>query len=642
MARSQRRTALTAIFLGAGLLTAICLYVGLLIKIRGAADAQEPPALLVEAQYPGMPASVVEERVAAPLEQQLNGVENLLQLRSRCGRDGSYSLEISFKPGTDPNLAQILVQNRVSGALPLLPEETRRLGITVRKSSSALVMLLALSSADGTHDIALLNDYAAIVIRPQLARLPGVAEVSLQGGDIFAARILLDPQKLAANKLTIPDVKRAFEQQALEVTSGPRGEFLFTPDARGGLTTQDQLASIAIRSDADGRGVRVEDVKSNIRLGDDPVGFASLDGKPAAVLAVYALAWTDPRDASAAVRERLPELKEMAPPGVQLSGDFEFTAPATASAPGHLVLDVNLIAAGPKESPRELIARTDQLLREISGVRHVLALPGQPLDRDRDQACLVLGLGQADGAPLDREQILRQIRTQVIATEKSASIRTRDLSGFARSGRSGYPIEFAIRGFERGPLRELADKIVAQMSRVPGLTDAWAGPRQVPKYAVDIDRTRMARLGIALPDVSASLQAVFGSVQAGNLRLAGRESPILLKIDPAGRGEVERLVRTNLRTAEGELVSLSEVAAVHLENEPAYLDRLDFNAAIVITAGLDGELSLAEVRWICERLVKESIPANATAANRLHWLRPMPPAKAPARPGGASERAGGA
>ena len=457
----------------------------------------------------------------------------------------------------------------------------------------------------------------------------------------MAARILLDPQKLAAHKLTVPDVKRAIEQQALEATSGPRGGFQFTPAARGGLNNLDQLDSIAIRSDPDGAAIRIEDVKSIIRMGEDRVGFASLDGKPVAVLAVYASAWADPRAVSAAVRDRLPELREPSPPGVELSGEFEFTAPATAAAPGHLLLDVNLPPAGPKESPRELLARTDQSLREIPGVRHVLALSGQPFDRDRDQPCLVVGLGQADGAPVDRERILREIRTRFIATEKSASIRTRDLSGYARSRSSGYPIEFAIRGFDRQPLRELADKIVAQMSRDPRLTDAWAGPRQVPTYAVDIDRARMARLGLALPDVSASLQAVFGFVQAGNLQAVGREWPILLKIDPAGRGEVERLIQTNLRTAKGEFISLSEVAAVHLENEPAYLERLNISPVIVITAGLDGDLSLAEARFLCERLVTESLPELERTANRVRWLRPMPPAKAPARPGGAPDRAGG-
>ena len=147
----------------------------------------------------------------------------------------------------------------------------------------------------------------------------------------MSARILLDPQKLAAHQLTVPDVKRAIEQQALEATSGPRGGFQFTPNARGGLTKLDQLASIAIKSDPDGTAIRIEDVKSIIRSSEDLVGFASLDGNPVAVLAVYALAWADPHAVSAAVRDRLPELRESLPPGVELSDEFEFTAPATAA-----------------------------------------------------------------------------------------------------------------------------------------------------------------------------------------------------------------------------------------------------------------------------------------------------------------------
>ena len=479
-----------------------------------------------------MPASVVEERVAFILEAKLNGVEHLERLRSRCGRDGSYSLEIAFERGTEPNLAQMLVQNRVNDAMPLLPEEVRRLGVTVRQASSVLVMLLTLSSSDKSADISSdLNNFASVYFRPQLARMRGVAEVNLHGRDGMSARILLDPQKLTAHQLTVPDVKRAIEQQALEATSGPRGGFQFTPNARGGLKV-DQLASIAIKSDPNGAAIRIDDVKSIIQSGEDLVGFASLDGNSVAVLEVYALAGADPHAVSAAVRDQLPELRESLPPGLELSG-------------------------------------------------------------------------------------------------------------YARSKSSGYPIEFALRGFDRQPLRELANTIVAQMSRDPRLTDAWAGPRPVPTYAVDIDRAKVARLGLALPDVSASLQAVFGTVQAGNVQVVSREWPILLKIDPAGRSEVERLVQSHLRTAKGDLISLSEVAAVHLESEPAYLERLNIYPVIVITAGLGGDLSLAEARFVCERLVTDAIRERGRAANPLRWLRPMPPAKAPARSGGAPDRAGG-
>ena len=618
MVRARRHAALIVICLGAGLV--VWLVAWRLINSIRAADAQELPALMVEAQFPGMPASVVEERVAATLEMKMNGVENLERLRSRCGRDGSYSLEIAFQRGTDPNLAQMLVQNRVNDAMPLLPEEVRRLGVTVRRAPSVLVMLLTISSPDGSLDSSFLNNAAKVLILPGLARLPGVAEVRLHGVDVIAARILLDPQKLAAHKLTVPDVKRAIEQHALEATSGPRGGFEFTPAARGGLTNPEQLGPIAIRSDPEGPAIRVEDVKSVIRLGEDPVGFASLDGKPAAVLAIYASAWANPREVSAALRDRLPELRESFPPGVELSADLEFTAPATAGAPGQLLLDLNLPPAGPNESTCELLARTDQSLREIPGVRHVLALSQQPFDRDRDKPCLVVGLAQVDGATVDRERILREIRTRFNAAEKSASIRTRD--------RSGYPIEFAIYGFDRNALRELANKIVARMAREPRLPGPSAGPRQVPTYAVDIDRARMAKLGLALPDVSTSLQAVFGSVQVGNLQAVGREWPILLKIDPAGRG------------ATGELISISDVAAVHLENQPAYLERFNIYPVIVITAGLDGDLSLAEARFLCERLVTESLPELERVVNRVRWLRPMPPAKAPARPGGGPDPAG--
>ena len=179
------------------------------------------------------------------------------------------------------------------------------------------------------------------------------------------------------------------------------------------------------------------------------------------------------------------------------------------------------------------------------------------------------------------------------------------------------------------------------MSRDPRLTDAWAGPRPLPAFAVDIDRAKVARLGLALPDVSSSLQAVFGSVQAGNVQVITREWPILLKIDPAGRSEVERLVQSQLRTAMGDLISSARSRRSTWRASPPILERFNIYPVIVITAGLGDDLSLAEARFVCERLVTDAIRETGRAANPLRWLRPMPPAKAPARSSGALNPAGG-
>ena len=544
MVRTRRRAILAVTCLGAGLV--ISLGAGLLINSMRAADAHELPAITVEAHFPGMPASVVEERVAFTLEAKINGVENLEQLRSRCGRDGSYSLEIAFARGIDPNLAQMLVQNRVHDAMPLLPEEVRRLGVTVRKASPVLVMLLTLSSTDKSADISSdLNNFASVYFRPQLSRVPGVAEVNLHASDGMSARILLDPQRLAAYQLTVPDVKRAIEQQALEATSGPRGGFQFTQNARGGLKL-DQLASIAIKSGPNGTAIKIDDVKSVIRTGEDLVGFASLDGNSAAVLEVYATAGADPHAVSAAVRDQLPELRESLPPGLELSDEFEFTARATPAAPGHLLLDVNLRLRRPERvRPRAPCPHRPIAPRDPGSPPRAGALGRSPLIGIAANHAWSWGSLRRTGRRWTASaSIVRSIRD-------SPPRRSRLRSGSATCpalpdrGASAIPSNSRLRGFERQPLRELANTIVAQMSRDPRLTDAWAGPRPLPAFAVDIDRAKVARLGLALPDVSSSLQAVFGSVQAGNVQVITREWPILLKIDPAGRSEVERSSRAS-------------------------------------------------------------------------------------------------
>jgi len=637
-------------------LTALSLAAGVIVFLGCGAGAHDPPALTVEAVYPGATASVVEQAVAAPIEQQVSGVEHLRQLRSRCGSDGSYTLEVSFAAGTDLNIAQILVQNRVNVALLALPAESRRLGVTVKKRSPGLLMIVCLLSPDGRFDTVYLSMYATMMLKDELARLPGVADVAILGGQDYAARIRLDPGKLAARNLSPADVTRALEQQNLEATSGvpagPGGTFELTPNARGGPPQPEELASIVIKADPEGHVIRLRDV-AGLQLGAGQAAFASLDGKPVAVLAVYPLGQARPWDVSAAVRAKLAELRPRFPEGVEAFAGFDFSRQATAETPGYLLLDVSPPDNVPVESTGRLLWRGEQLLQRLPGVRNVLALSEQPFDRNRDQPCLVVCLEPASGAPVDRERLIREIRTAPIAAEMEAVIRMRelfgaaqsqrlgdpidfarmrDLSGAAQSQRLGYPIDFAICGPDRVRLQELVSQLVARMSQDRRLTDLWAGPRLAPAISVDIDRAKAATLGLALADISVSLQTVLGSVQAGNISQFGRTWPVRVQVDMGGRTDVDALNRLLVRTDKGQMVPLRAVTTLRREYEPTHLERFNLFPAVSITASPTGELSLAEARFVCERLAAEVLPKQRPAEYRLVWLREMAAAQAPAKP----------
>jgi multidrug efflux pump len=292
-----------------------------------------PPSVVVRAQYPGANPKVIAETVAAPLEEQINGVDGMLYMTSQNTADGALMLTVSFKLGTKIEQAETDVQNRVQRALPRLPEEVRQLGVTTIKTSPNLTMMVHLLSRDGRYDDEYLRNYAVINVKDQLARISGMGDVVFYGSGDYAMRVWLDPQKVAARNLTAGDVVSAIREQNVQVAAGVVGaspskesEFQLTVNTQGRLQTPEEFADIIIKSGEDGALTRLKDV-ARVELGANAYDLRSLlDNKTAHALGIFEAPNANALQLSTDVRAKMEELKKNFPEGLEYDIVYDPTA----------------------------------------------------------------------------------------------------------------------------------------------------------------------------------------------------------------------------------------------------------------------------------------------------------------------------
>ena len=300
-----------------------------------------PPVVQVTTSYPGASARTVVDTVALPIEQQVNGVENMLYMQSVSASDGTYKLQVTFEVGTDLDFAQVLVQNRVATALASLPEEVSRQGVTTKKVSTAILLVISLASPDDRFDDLFLSNYATINLKDELARLPGVGDVTIFGVGQYSMRVWLDPNQLKTRNITTTDVVNAIKGQNIQVASGQLGappapstqEFQYTINVQGRLADVEQFQDIVVKIEPGqgGRITRVRDI-ARVELGAQTYSqFSRLDGKPSAGIAIYQLPGANALDVAHSVRAAMQRLSATFPQGLAYGIDFDTTTFTSAS-----------------------------------------------------------------------------------------------------------------------------------------------------------------------------------------------------------------------------------------------------------------------------------------------------------------------
>jgi multidrug efflux pump len=298
-----------------------------------------PPSVIVRAQYPGANPQVIAKTVATPIEEAVNGVEDMLYMASQATTDGLMTLTVTFRLGTDPDKAQQLVQNRVAQAEPRLPEEVRRLGVTTVKSSPDLTMVVHLLSPNGRYDMTYLRNYGLLNVRDRLARLPGVGQVQVFGGGDYAMRVWLDPQKVAERGLSASDVVREIRGQNLQAAAGVIGaapsladvDLQLSINADGRLASAEEFGEIVVKTGANGEITRLSDV-ARIELGAADYSLRSLlDNQTAVGVGIFQAPGSNALQVSEAVREVMAEIRQTMPEGVDYEIVYDTTQFVRAS-----------------------------------------------------------------------------------------------------------------------------------------------------------------------------------------------------------------------------------------------------------------------------------------------------------------------
>jgi hydrophobe/amphiphile efflux-1 (HAE1) family protein len=284
-----------------------------------------PPTVTVSATYPGANAETVARTVATPIEEQINGVENMLYMSSQSTNTGNLNLTVTFKVGTNLDVAQVQVQNRVAIAQPQLPPEVQQEGIVVKKASPDITLAIAFYSPDGSHDTLFLSNYVTLQLKDEIARLSGVGDITIFGVRDYSMRLWLDPDKLAARSMTAGDVVNAVKEQNVQVAAGIVGgpplpkqsaAFQYTLNAQGRLTEPSEFGDIVVKVGSDGRITRLKEIGRVELGGADYNTTVDYDGHPTVGLAVFQLPGTNAIDTANVIYAKMKELKQRFPPGM--------------------------------------------------------------------------------------------------------------------------------------------------------------------------------------------------------------------------------------------------------------------------------------------------------------------------------------
>jgi multidrug efflux pump subunit AcrB len=590
------------------------------------------PVIVVEATYPGAPARAVADTVADPIERQISGVEGLAAMRSRCTDDGTFTLTLTFQNAVGVDRAQARVQERISQALPTLPDAVKRCGVTVKRRSPGVLLFVAVSSPDGRYGPLYLGSYGSLTLKRELARLPGVAELTSLGQRDHAIRFLLDADRLARLKMSVSQVLDALKEHNVHVAAEPIGQ----PAVPGGLTPPtftvlgpppdpEQLDRIKVKSTPDGQEIPLRMIARVAEVASGPERAAFFHGQQVALLAVHLAPDARPRDVSAAVQRKLADLRAKPPEGIRLAVALDFAVnlqPPFQSATPEYLLDLVLPASASAQRALEALKQCQQLVAGVEGVQEVLGLAENPFD-GTPRPCVLAHLAPALARRASRGQVVRTICDRTDKELPAVLVRLRELWQPGNPPRCGWPIDLAVHGPEADGVAKLATRLAERLAQGDKLTDVLADPESMPRprTVLVIDRQQAKDRGVGVNDLRSTLESYAGPLSAADFNPNGRTWQLSIPADDFRGVRAEDLRQLKVRNARGEIVALSDFAAVRADLAPGLVARLDGRPMVEITGNPTAGLSVAQARTLCDRLAEEvRKELHLSADYRLAWL----------------------
>jgi multidrug efflux pump subunit AcrB len=615
-------------------LATVCLIVGtglavFRVRINQSAAYRIPQTIVVEAVYPGADARTVADTVAAPFEQQVNGIENLLSMSSLSTNDGRYRLQLEFATGSNLDTAQVLVQNRITLAIPVLPQLVQQEGVQIRKKSSEPLLLIGLTSPGDRHDDVYLGNYATNPIKDELARVPGISDISLIGKRNVRVQVLLDADKLEKHQLTAEQMVDALSPASLigqpPALHGPP----LTITMPGSVTEPKHIEKVILKAFPNGEILRLCDV-ARVELTRNETGdsSATLNGHPAVVLSLYPISGTSPLQVSQAVADKVAELRAHLPDGIRLETIFDFAPSVDSKHPPtsseHLVIDVGLAENTTAKRASQVLERAAEVVQHLSGVQDVLTLSEHPFSFPSEGSCLIVRLSSTKQHESDRQLTANAVRDKLQSQFPDATFRISLPSLSSGFPVYGFPIDMVIEN--RGELDDeeffkRLDALSGAMTQSAKFMDVMVGtgPRLVSSLHFEIDRVKCTALEVDVNTAFKTVQAAIGPGVVSPINKFDSKWSFGIRLSPAILASAPDLVKLQVKNQKGQIIPLATVISVRQVTSPMVIARHNLYRSERITANRAAEVSLNEARSLCEHLAAQELEPQQL---KLVWRTP--------------------